>query len=488
MGGLSLGRERSTVLAVQVGGNADFALLLADVLSVALSTLLAYLLRFGWDWAEPMNRVRRPPLHSSSFPMSAEYFGFLLLYACLMVLFCRGLDLYRALPGRTRFEESVAVFEAVILATVILITSIFLTKQDISRLVVGFSAVLTASTLTGWRLFRRRLIGRRVAKGHGLRNVLIVGAGSVGQELFRYLVRNKHLGYHVRGFLDEDNSTAPNVLGRIADLQEIARAHFIDEVFVTLGARKEVVKTVVLEGRRCRLDVKVVPDFYDGLGRPTAVEILGDLPVMALHREPIPKLGLLIKRTLDIALSAAALIILSPLLAAVALAIKLDSPDGPILYRSVRVGKKGQKFTCYKFRTMVANADVIKETLRHLNERKGPFFKIAEDPRLTRIGKFLRKYSLDELPQLWNVLLGEMSVVGPRPHPLDDCQQYSLEELRRLDVTPGITGLWQVTSRTSPSFRKNLVDDVEYIENWSLGLDLRILFKTIPAVLGGTGR
>ena len=486
MGRLNLGRERSQTLEAQSARGVDFTFLLADLFGIALSTFLAYLLRFGLTVTLPVSRGGHAPLHS--FPEPREYFGFLLLYGCLMILFCQGFDLYRPLPGRTGIDESLAVFEAGVLATVVLITSIYLTKQDISRLVVGLSGVLAASILISWRLFYHRRIEYRVSKKRGLRNVLIVGAGSVGQELFRYLTVNKRLGYVVRGFLDEDTTVVPGVLGQIADLHQVARLNFIDDVFVTIGAQKELVRAVVLEARRCRLDVKLVPDFYDGVGRPRSIEIIGDFPVMTLNREPIPRLALVTKRTLDAVCSAAGLAALSPLLLAIAVAIKLDSLKGPVLYRSVRVGKKWQRFTCYKFRTMVANADALKEKLRHLNEREGPFFKIENDPRLTRVGKLLRKYSLDELPQLWNVLVGNMSLVGPRPHPLDDCKQYSLEQLRRLDVTPGITGLWQISSRTDPSFRKNLVDDIEYIENWSLRLDLNILLRTIPAVLGGTGR
>jgi exopolysaccharide biosynthesis polyprenyl glycosylphosphotransferase len=470
--GLVSSRKRPNKLAAQAGGEVAVRFVLADLWVVALSILAVYLLRFGL----------RP------FAGAGEYLGFLLVYGCVILLCCHALGLYRAATDRTGAEESLAVFKAVAFATIVLIMSLYFSKQDVSRLVVGFSAVLSVTTLCTFRWLRHRLVEHRVTRGHGVRNVLIVGAGNIGQELFRYLGENKQLGYVVRGFLDEDQSAAPAVLGRIADLHEIARNHFIDEVFVTVGAQKELVKTVVQEARRCGLDVKLVPDFYDGLGRPAAVEILGDLPLMALHSERIPKPGFRIKRAFDMASSAIALAGLSPLLVALAVAIKLDSPEGPILYRSIRVGKKGRRFTCYKFRTMVPNADALKENLRHLNQRQGPFFKIENDPRLTRVGRFLRKYSLDELPQLWNVAVGDMSLVGPRPHPIDDCRQYSLEDLRRLDVTPGITGLWQVTSRTSPSFRKNLVDDLEYIENWSLGLDLKILLKTIPAVLGGTGR
>ena len=157
------------------------------------------------------------------------------------------------------------------------------------------------------------------------------------------------------------------------------------------------------------------------------------------------------------------------------------------MYRAPRVGRKGRRFICHKFRTMVTNADELKEKLRHLNEREGPFFKIEQDPRITRVGRFLRKYSLDELPQLWDVLRGDMSLVGPRPHPLDDYQQYTLEHLRRLDVTPGITGLWQIMARRDPSFERALALDNQYIETWSFLSDMRILLRTIPSLIKGAG-
>ena len=192
------------------------------------------------------------------------------------------------------------------------------------------------------------------------------------------------------------------------------------------------------------------------------------------------------KRAMDLVLSAVALALLSPWLAIIGMVIRLDSV-GPVLYRAPRVGKKGQRFLCYKFRTMVANADSLKEQLRARNERQGPFFKIADDPRVTRVGRVLRRYSLDELPQLWNVLRGEMSLVGPRPHPLDDFERYAPEDSLRLAVTPGVTGLWQVTARRDPSFQRNVQLDLQYIEHWSLAMDLQILCRTVPAVLRGTG-
>ena len=193
-----------------------------------------------------------------------------------------------------------------------------------------------------------------------------------------------------------------------------------------------------------------------------------------------------LKRVMDVVLSAIALVVLWPLMLAIAIAIKLESSDR-VIYPSLRLGEKGRKFACYKFRTMVAGANELKDNLRRLNQRRGPFFKIADDPRVTRFGRFLRKYSLDELPQLWNVLKGDMSLVGPRPHPVEDCADYTSEHCRRLAVKPGVTGLWQVLARANPSFEICIMLDVAYIEKWSLLLDCRILMQTIPAVLAGEG-
>jgi lipopolysaccharide/colanic/teichoic acid biosynthesis glycosyltransferase len=200
----------------------------------------------------------------------------------------------------------------------------------------------------------------------------------------------------------------------------------------------------------------------------------------------LPAARLVLKRVVDVTGAGLALTVISPLLAVIAGLIKLDSP-GPVFYCAQRAGRKGRLFRCYKFRTMVSDADALKEHLRRDNQRSGPCFKIADDPRITRLGRFLRHYSLDELPQLWNVLKGDMSLVGPRPHPLDDVAGYEIEHLARLDVTPGITGLWQVTARRDPSFQRGMELDREYIRTWSLGSDMRILLRTFLAVARGSG-
>jgi exopolysaccharide biosynthesis polyprenyl glycosylphosphotransferase len=268
----------------------------------------------------------------------------------------------------------------------------------------------------------------------------------------------------------------------LTDLCRVARAEFVDEIIVALSGQVELMRRIVREAQRNRLAVSIVPDCEP---RAWQFECLSGIPLLTLHQQQ-PVLSLYSKRAIDVVFSGLGLLVTAPLLALTALAIKLDS-RGPVFYRALRAGRKGQPFACCKFRTMVVNADGWKELLRGQNEREGPIFKIADDPRVTRVGRFLRRYSLDELPQLCNVLRGEMSLVGPRPHTLDDFKRYRLDHLRRLDVTPGLTGLWQVTARRDPSFLRNMALDVEYIENWNFWMDLRILCRTVPAVLSGSG-
>lgn len=205
------------------------------------------------------------------------------------------------------------------------------------------------------------------------------------------------------------------------------------------------------------------------------------------HEKPFPVLGLRLKRYADVVLASAALIATSPVFLLIALAIKLDS-QGSVLYRSTRVGKKGATFTCLKFRTMVEGAEALQEKLRDRNERDRVLFKVRNDPRITRAGHFLRKYSLDELPQFWNVFRGDMSLVGPRPALPSEVAQYQIDHLKRLDVLPGITGLWQVEARRDPCFENYMKFDTEYVDRWSLWLDVKIILKTPRVVVGGTGQ
>jgi exopolysaccharide biosynthesis polyprenyl glycosylphosphotransferase len=319
----------------------------------------------------------------------------------------------------------------------------------------------------------------------GMRNVLIVGAGGLGHRLAAYLEKHPELGRSVYGFLDDGKLPRKGVMGRTGDLAELARAGFVDEVILAGPHDREKTLRVVRAAQQLRLDVKMAPDLF-GCESMGETERIGDIPLISLHEERLPVAGLFLKRAIDVTGAVVALVLMTPVLALLAILIRCDSP-GPVLYAALRAGRKGRPFRCYKFRTMIREADDLKKGLRAQNQREGPFFKMADDPRITRVGRLLRRYSLDELPQLWNVFKGEMSLVGPRPHPLDDFSAYAIEHLPRLDVIPGMTGLWQVTARGNPSFQAGLNLDIEYIHRWSLGMDLKILLKTAAVVLRGSG-
>jgi exopolysaccharide biosynthesis polyprenyl glycosylphosphotransferase len=353
-----------------------------------------------------------------------------------------------------------------------------------SILVLCAGGILHFASLLAWRWEDLRRGSSQ--QGQDVRNVLIVGAGHVGKYVASQVESRPEDGRSVCGFLDDDRPLGDGVIGRVSDLARLSRTGFVDEVILASPHDRELTLRVLNEARRLRLDVEMVPDLFGCSVSSSEVERVGDLLVICLHQEHLPAGALLLKRLVDVAGAGFALVAVAPFVALIAIFIKLNS-KGSVMYTALRAGRKGKPFHCYKFRTMVSNADELKNALRNHNQRSGPFFKIANDPRVTWVGRFLRRYSLDELPQLWNVLKGEMSLVGPRPHPLDDLAAYKVEHLARLDVTPGITGLWQVTERRDQSFQKGLELDREYIRTWSLGMDMRILVQTLRAVALGSG-
>jgi exopolysaccharide biosynthesis polyprenyl glycosylphosphotransferase len=326
----------------------------------------------------------------------------------------------------------------------------------------------------------------------GTRNVFIVGTGPEAVALRYYFESIRHLGYRFKGFIEGPNpgprlsGTSSDLVGTMDTLFFHARKQFIDEIFFTTPCARTVFQNILAQARTYGMDLRMVPEMYDGLAFNAPVEYIGHFPTIPLHCGHLPEGALLLKRTLDIIFSAMVLSLLSPLMLLVAIAIKLDS-KGPVFYLSDRVGKKARIFKCIKFRTMISDAEERRAELMDQNERDGLLFKIADDPRITRLGRFLRKYSIDELPQFLNVLRGDMSVVGPRPLPAADVQDSKLAYLRVLAVTPGVTGLWQVQGRQDPSSDSYISLNVIYIENWSIWLDVQIILRTIGVVLLGTG-
>ncbi|HZQ51587.1 MAG TPA: sugar transferase [Bryobacteraceae bacterium] len=414
----------------------------------------------------------------------AQHLGGLFAYAGLILLTCATTNLYDQTPALDNFSPYVIATPVALSTALFALCLPSLHVKAEYWLFLGAMALTDTAGLSGWRFLRYKVAASRAIDGHRTRRALIIGAGNTGRKLDAYLKSHGALGYTVTGFLDDNSDGNPTVLGTVSEFPSIARSEFVDDVFIAGNLDPALIQQLSEEAKHCGIDVKLVPDICE---YAVSWECVGDLPVMIIRSEPIPILGLFLKRMLDVTGALVGLFILLPVLFIIGVLIRLDS-HGPVLYRSRRVGKKGAVFECVKFRTMSINADRIKDQLRALNQRVGPTFKISNDPRITRVGKWLRQYSLDELPQLWNVLRGEMSLVGPRPHPLDDYDQYALDHRLRLKVTPGLTGLWQIKARMDPSFEQNMALDLEYIHNWSFGMDIRILLGTIPAVLRGEGR
>lgn len=393
--------------------------------------------------------------------------------------------------NHSNLHEQRLTVQATMTAALLLCGTLYLFHGYIEpRSGVILTVFLALAMLMIRRAIWRHMIRRHYQKGLGTSNVLIVGEGDLAQRLRTNLDALNYMGLRFKGFVSlapgDVLATRPDVVADLDNCVAAARSLFVDEICFAAPLDKSMIFSVAEQARTMGIKVRVVPNLYDGFVWNGRVEYLGQFPTIALVSRNVPHSALIVKRMMDIALASVALLVLWPLPALIALVVWFDSP-GPILYRAERIGRKGRRFMCLKFRTMVKDADHRRSEMTHLNERDGILFKVTNDPRMSRVGAFLRKYSLDEIPQLLNVLRGEMSLVGPRPPVTSEVQQYQLAHLRRLDVLPGMTGLWQVEARQDPSFDSYISLDIAYVENWNLLLDLSILVRTIKVVLSGTG-
>jgi exopolysaccharide biosynthesis polyprenyl glycosylphosphotransferase len=467
-----------------------------DVMTVGIAAGLATHLR----------KVNALSYFDGRAPLASNPSIFLLYlagFSLILILVGRTHGLYGPLQSFSGLREQRLTVQTCFTASLILAGALYFGRATaISRAVVVATLVMTTLLVCFRRAVWRYTLYKRYERGVDTRNVLIVGTGSSGLAIRSHLQRIRHLGFTFKGFIragDRDDLSEATfgsdnfaqlvpaeVLGNIPELGNLVRRHFIDEIFITGPCERGVVKRLIAQASNWGIDVRVVPDLYDGLAWTAPVEYVGQFPTMPLHRHQIPVVGLMLKRGLDVLISSIALIVLSPVMLLIALAIRLDS-GGPVLYAAERIGRKGRTFCCWKFRTMVANADSLRDQFDQQNERDGVLFKMAEDPRVTHLGRWLRKYSLDELPQFLNVLVGHMSVVGPRPPLAGEVRKYELPHLRRLEVLPGITGLWQVQARQDPSFDQYISLDTAYIDNWSLWLDIKIMTRTLGVLVSGTG-
>jgi exopolysaccharide biosynthesis polyprenyl glycosylphosphotransferase len=356
-----------------------------------------------------------------------------------------------------------------------------------------YAGILIVALLGLARMARNIVLTRLRQAGVGVDRVLIVGAGEIGRTVMRNIMAQPELGYCLIGFLDDDPTKGHTdigpfkALGPVENLPEVISTHGIDQVIITLPWQyhRKIVRLMSECGESGALP-RVVPDLFQLSLGGVDVEAINGIPLISIKQSSLTGLNFATKRAFDLVFAALALVLLAPLWLAIALAIRLDSP-GPVLFRQLRAGRNGKPITVYKFRSMYHGAEAEQQKLQALNEASGPLFKIKEDPRRTRVGRWIRQTSLDELPQVLNVLRGDMSLVGPRPALLSEVAQYQDWHNKRLEVLPGITGLWQVSGRSDLTFDEMVMLDIYYAENWTMLQDLRILLRTVPQVLFGDG-
>ncbi|HZT06686.1 MAG TPA: sugar transferase [Chloroflexota bacterium] len=482
-------RAQSVARARQWGGLSTqrrlqlASLVILDIASGAAAFSLAYWLRY-------VNEIGGDVPGESDAPYSA-YAPVLVLFvlACVVGNQLRGAY---ALPrGTSMSSEATSFIGTAAAATMLVFAAVSMARYPASsRLMFIYAWMLACVLGIGGRILLRALLARLYRAGYGTERVIVVGNHRLARMVMQLLAQQRHLGYQVLGFVDRGvngNFGRFSVLGAVEDLPTLIGQLEINRVIVALPADRHTEALWVLE--HCRRDgvaFSLVPDLFDLRLSHLNLETVGGIPVFRVGESPLEGWNQVVKRLIDVVASALLLVALAPLCILIAVAIKLDSPGG-IFFRQIRLGKGGAPFIVYKYRSMRDRAEDEVDALIDRNEADGPIFKIRDDPRLTRVGRVLRRTSLDELPQLWNVLRGEMSLVGPRPPIPAEVERYEDWHRRRLEVVPGLTGLWQVSGRSELSFDEMVMLDIYYIENWSLSLDIQILARTIPAVLAAAG-
>jgi exopolysaccharide biosynthesis polyprenyl glycosylphosphotransferase len=427
-----------------------------------------------------------------------NFFTHLFLLPLLLVLVVSFMSYFGAygLPKYTsKAKYTWAVFRGVSLAIGILLSLLFfLNIQYISRTVIFIFAGCEFVALSALRMVVKNYFIRSVASGKNSLKVLIVGTGERARELVAELEQQADWGVEIVGYLDPDSTRVgqrindTEVIGTLDNVDECLKQHIIDEVIIAIPrSMLEDAEPIVLACEEEGIKLRFMADVFNVHVAKISLTLIGQTPLLTLESVAQDSTQLLIKRIFDFSLSLLAMPVVLPVLFIAAFAIKQDSP-GPVFFVQQRVGLKKRYFSMFKLRSMYVDAEEKLKEIEHLNEAEGPIFKMKNDPRITRVGRFIRKSSIDELPQLFNVLLGDMSLVGPRPMSTRDVDLFDKGiQRRRFSVKPGLTCLWQISGRSDLPFHKWLELDLEYIENWSLWLDLKILLKTPIAVFQSRG-
>lgn len=467
------------------------ARIISDAALVFLGFYVAYWLRYSMH------------VGGEVLPWAHQPFSFFRSKAIMLVLLIVAIfhirKIYRQPRWTTFLDEAISIANGVTTAMALVVLYSFLQRFYPSRLLFIYAWLLIIALLVGKRLLLRFARERLWMRGIGVDKVLIIGAGRAGERLMQWLLSQPRLGYQVVGFVDEvpppdgwaiatdRRVVRPRYLGVESDVGALVREHGIDEVIIALPTTSQArIMTIVNQCRAAEVEFKLVPDLFElAMDRVNIHDVAG-LPLIALKPAEIAGFNYAIKRAIDLLVSTLVLVVGAIPMALIVLAIRIDSP-GPVLFRQVRVGRNGRHFICYKFRTMVRNAEQLQSELQKAHNVDSRLTKLKDDPRRTRVGKILRRTSLDELPQFFNVLKGEMSVVGPRPPVPAEVADYDEWHLGRLLVTPGLTGLWQVSGRSNLTFDEMVRLDLYYAENWSPWLDITIMLRTIPAILTARG-
>jgi exopolysaccharide biosynthesis polyprenyl glycosylphosphotransferase len=456
----------------------------ADIVLALCVVIAATNLRFGQTSGWPIDKyaaVSNPNLALAVF-----------VGMWIAVLWMHGL--YRGRARWTVRGDIATVLRAALIQLVLTLSLLYLFKlPDVSRLLLVVVFPCLAAAAIGIRIVVRQMLVLARDNGRNVRYMLVLGANARAKSFADLVESHAELGLVVIGHLKADPSDSGVILdrpllGMIEDLEQVLHSQIVDEVAICLPfAMEDLIEEAVYvceqEGKVVRMPVAPVERALT----TARLESIDGVGVYSLANGPDRAVSLLFKRLVDIAGSAVLLVVMSPLLAVLAIAIKRDS-KGPVFFRQERVGLHGRSFDVVKFRSMCLGAEELLSDLQEHNEINGHAFKLANDPRITRVGRFLRRSSLDELPQLWNVLRGQMSLVGPRPPLPTEVANYDTWHRRRLSMKPGMTGLWQVGARRSHEFDHWVEQDLEYIDSWSLWLDFKIIARTVPAVLAGTGR
>ena len=461
----------------------------SDVVLTCVAFVLAYWARTHLEIVTPDSLVYllNPELH----PLLA-YWWVVGLSTAWWAASATSLGLYRLTIRRSGWERIWTILESSVLLGLFLGFLSFAMKLDLSRPLTALFVLAQAALLSLPRVVVT-LKGRKLSHpAQSRRNILIVGGGDKAKEMGDLISRYSDWGLKILGYIERDRedyvSPGLKILGTIVDLPQIVEENVVDEI-IFVGSKSSDLDSLdgILEiCKEQGIRTRVAIDLFPAKVSNVSMEFLENIPLLTFSTTPDHAFSLFVKRVMDIVLSAMLLVVLFPFMALVGILIKLTS-KGPMVYRQVRCGLYGRRFVLYKFRSMREGAEDVLWEIKHLNEMDGPVFKMRNDPRVTPLGRYLRKSSIDELPQFWNVLKGDMSLVGPRAPLPEEVREYSRWQRRRLSVKPGITCLWQVSGRNEIDFHEWMKLDLHYIDNWSLLLDLKILLRTFPVVLLGRG-